>query len=131
MSSTCKCPSCGANLQLNVAYSGPQEEKSPPRKVPKFTDTDMGKLRKCLYDCGLEHDGKIFNDCGDVRQDGTQRRRLKIWAAEHMTVKQCEKLGLACERAFGEDLISAGRVVTKSFPMSESVSFCVHLWVIK
>ena len=129
---SCNCPNCGTELKITMADSFNIAKISSPvkaKKVPKFTDSNMGKLRKCLYDCGMNHEVTIFNDCGVLRQDGTQRRRLKIWNAGGMSPKQSEQLGLACERAFGEDLIKAGVVSLPRPGRSPSKAFCVYLWV--
>ena len=129
---TCKCPNCGAALTVMLSAACVNvvvpEAKATVAKAPKFSNSNMGKIRKCMYDAGLQHDATIFNDCGVVRQDGTQRRRFKIWSAEQMTMKQCQDLALLCEKMFGDELISAGRIVSKTWRGTRS-SFCVYLKV--
>ena len=130
---TCKCPNCGAALTVMLAAAGVKievpEAKVTVAKAPKFTNSIMGRLRKCIHAVGLNSNATIFNDLGVVRQDGTQRRRLKIWNAGGMSPKQSEQLGLACERAFGEDLIKAGVVSLPRPGRSPSKAFCVYLKV--
>lgn len=128
---TCKCPNCGAALTVMLAAAGVKievpEAKVAITKAPKFSSSNMGKLRKCLHAVGLKHDATIFNDCGVVRQDGTQRRRLKVWFADY-TPNDASLLAEQCAKEFGDDLISAGMVIAARFGRSHS-SFCVHLWV--
>ena len=128
---TCKCPNCGAALTVTLSAACVNvvvpEAKATVAKAPKFTNSNMGKLRKCLHAVGLKHDATIFNDCGVVRQDGTQRRRLKVWSAAY-TPAQASFLAEQCAEEFGDDLISAGVVTMTRFGRTRS-SFCVYLKV--
>lgn len=134
MPSTCKCPCCGAALQLNVASSGPHETKSPLHKAmttplpfsgkpvkTKFGSSNTGRLRACLQSIGMSPEVTIFNDRGALRRDGTQQRRLKIWTHQTFTDARIEQLAAACRKEFGDDLIKAGYV--------EETGFCVVLHV--
>lgn len=128
---TCKCPNCGAALTVMLAAAGVNvtvpEAKATITKAPKFTNSAKGRLRKCMHAVGLNHNATIFNDCGVVRQDGTQRRRLKIWFANYTSNEACF-LAEQCAEEFGDDLISAGVVTTNRFGRTHS-SFCVFLKV--
>ena len=128
---TCKCPNCGAALTVMLAAAGVKievpEAKVAITKAPKFTNSIMGRLRKCIHAVGLNSNATIFNDLGVVRQDGTQRRRLKIWFAAY-TPAQASFLAEQCAEEFGDDLISAGVVTTNRFGRTRS-SFCVYLKV--
>ena len=132
---SCKCPKCGAALQITMADTFNVEKIEPVRpskltkvttpRPPKFrTGSDVGRLRSALYKAGFEHQssGTIFND---AREYG---RRLKLYFAGNLFTNRTryDTLIDMIGEEFGDRFLGATQHKSE-FAWEAMVSFVIKL----